>query len=329
MSARAAVTGSTGCVGRALVARLAHAGTIRVLSRNPSAHTEALRASGHHIVPGDLDDPAALDALVEGVDVVYHCAAQLGNADAALSRRVNVHGTRALADACLRSGVRRLVYVSSISVYSATSPHGDTIDETDEPRNIDRLCTYSRTKYYGELAVRDASARGGLEFTIVRPTNVYGPWSQPWFLSWARLLRRIPIAFGAVPIDVVHVDDLAVALVQVAGADAALNETLHIGHETVVMREFICRIGQVIGRRPIRLPDTIDHLLRAAIDRGFRMGTGTVTAMPMLRPSIYPHAKAGRLVGYAPRWTLAEGLAGLVQWYHESYERERRWHPGA
>lgn len=328
MTVTTAVTGATGCIGRALVSQLARSGGTRVLARNPSAHSEALRAAGHEVVPGDLEDPAALRALVEGVDVVYHCAAQLGNTDRRLSTRVNVQGTRALADACRDAGVRRLVYVSSISVYSATSPAAGVLHERDEPENIDRLCTYSRTKYLGELAVRDVAARGGLEFTIIRPTNVYGPWSQPWFLSWARLLRKAPIAIGDLPIDVVHVDDVATALIQAGAATAAANETLHIGHETVVMREFIARIGKVVGRRAAFLPRSADRLLRVVADRAFRAATGTTTAMPLLRASRYPHARAAAVIGYAPQVTIEHGFAALGRWFRDEYERAAGRHTG-
>jgi nucleoside-diphosphate-sugar epimerase len=319
MSARSAVTGSTGCLGRALVARLETTAPVRVLARTPSAHTEALRARGHEIVPGDLDDPAALDALVAGVDVVYHCAARLGNGDAAASRRVNVGGTALLAEACVRAGVRRLVYVSSISVFSATESAGGVIDESREPGNIDALCIYSRTKYEGERAVRRIAGRSGLEFTIVRPTNVYGPWSRPWFLGWADLVRRLPVAFGNLRIDVVHADDVADALVRAGSSPATANATLHIGADVVKMRDFIGRVGAVVGRKPRRLPDGVDYVARYVAAHAFRIVTGTVTAMPLLRESSYPHSKAERSIGYLPRIGLDEGFARMARWYEAEY----------
>lgn len=309
-----AVTGATGCLGRSLIGTLESLGTVSVLARTPSAYTESLRASGHRIVPGALDDDGSLDALVQGASVVFHCAARLGNANPAASWRANVDGTERLAMASVRAGVRRFVYVSSISVYSATD-RPDAITESDLPRNLERLCTYARTKYEGEIVARAAAERSGMEVTIVRPTNVYGPWSQPWFLGWARMLRRLPVAFGNLPIDVVHVDDVAAALLAAGTLPAAGGETLHIGHDVVLLRDFIASVGDVIGRRVWRLPDAADAIARRAADFAFSWITGTRIAMPLTRPSIYPHTKALRVIHYTPRIDLIEGFASLRQWY--------------
>ena len=309
-----AVTGATGCLGRALIRTLETIGPASVLTRTPSAYSESLRGAGHRIVPGALDDDASLDALVQGASVVFHCAARLGNGDPAGSWRDNVEGTERLAIAAARAGVRRFVYVSSISVYSATHRDGP-ITEEEMPRHLDRLCTYARTKYEGELVARAVGERGKMEVTVVRPTNVYGPWSQPWFLGWARMLKRLPVAFGNLPIDVVHVDDVASALLSAGTLPKAAGETLHIGHDVVLMRDFIAAIGDVIGRRVVRLPDWLDALVRRAADTGFTLATGKRIGMPMVRPSIYPHSKALRCIHYAPRVDLIEGLASLRRWY--------------
>ena len=314
MSTLFAVTGASGCLGRSLVRTLESIGPCSVLARTPSAYTESLRSSGHRIVPGALDDDASLDALVQGASVVFHCAAQLGNADPAASWRANVDGTERLALAAARAGVRRFVYVSSISVYSATERHGPIV-ETDMPRGLERLCTDARTKYEGEIVARAVGERAKMEVTVVRPTNVYGPWSQPWFLGWAKMLRRFPVAFGNLPIDVVHVDDVAAALLAAGTLPAAGGETLHIGHDVVLMRDFIAAVGDVIGRRVVRLPDWIDAIVRRAADTGFTLFTGRKIGMPMLRPSFYPHTKALRVIHYTPQVDLIQGLASLQRWY--------------
>ena len=330
MTTRYAITGVTGCLGRALVQVIPSPSTplgvncardplsIRALARTPNSFTESLRLRGHEIVPGDLDDPEALDRLVAGVDVVFHCAAQMGNADEAASERVNVDGTRLLAEACARAGVKRLVYVSSISVYSATTRR-EHIEEGDLPENVDQLCAYARTKLGGELAVRDVSRRTGLRFTIIRPTNVYGPWSGPWFVNWARLLDRVPVRFGNVPIDVVHADDVARAMIRAAGSADAINEVFHIGHEQMLMRDFLGRIGDAIGRRTYRLPDVIDWLVRVMAHYGFRARTGRTLGLPLLERRTFSHAKAAHLIGYQPTMSLGQGFNELRRWYRGEF----------
>jgi len=323
VTARAAVTGASGFFGRALEARWAPRAQLRGLFRRRTALSDAWQARGHEVVIGDLDDEAALAALVAGADVVYHCAARMRKDDPVASRRVNVLGTERLARAAGAAGVPRLVYVSSISVYSATRPPppGHTVTEAVEPQNLDRLNPYSATKYAGELVVRGLASRGeGPAVTIVRPTNVYGPWARSWFLDWARRLERLPVVIGGnVPIDVVHVDDVAAALILAGESAAAANETLHLGHETITLRDFVALVGQVVDRKVWRLPAGADYLARLLVERLYRLAKGTCMSMSLTRPIRYPHTRAQQLIGYEPRIRLEEGFAGLAEWYRHTY----------
>lgn len=330
-----AVTGASGFLGRALEPKLAPRGRLRGLFRTRSELSDAWRERGHEVAFGDLDDEGALASLVEGADVVYHLAARKRKDDPAASWRVNVRGTERLARAAGKAGVRRLVYVSSISVYAATEPSDpeaapreragregvQTLTEEVEPRNVELLNPYSATKYEGELAVRALAERGGgPELTIVRPTNVYGPWGRSWFLDWVRRLERLPVVIGGyIPIDVVHVDDVATALIQAGESEAAAGETLHIGHEAVTLAHFAARVGEVIGRKVWRLPAPFDYLARVVIERGHRLLKGDRMSMPLTRRVHYPHTKAERVIGYAPRISLEEGFERLARWYRETY----------
>src|SRR5262249_36422627 len=84
--------------------------------------------------------------------------------------RVNVTGTRLVADGAVAAGVSRLVFFSTIAVYGLTGPEG--ADEATPPRPES---AYARTKLEGEEAVRDADGRGGLRTTVLRLAAVYGP----------------------------------------------------------------------------------------------------------------------------------------------------------
>ena len=110
---RVLVTGSSGFLGSALLRRLRDSGeAVRVLRRRPGSCESDPKL---HVVYGDLGDPAAVDRAVAGVDVVYHVgAAMKGWAED--FQRGTVLGTQNVIDACLRHHVKRLVYVSSLSV---------------------------------------------------------------------------------------------------------------------------------------------------------------------------------------------------------------------
>lgn len=339
-----AVTGAGGFFGRALAERLAGRARLRGLFRREDERSRAWRQRGGEVLVGDLGDPEALAALVEGAEVVHHLAARKEKSDLEASRRVNVEGTARLARVAREAGVGRLVYTSSISVYAATEgrpPSGagagtgargpeegadrglPVLVEEDEPRSLDRLNPYSRTKYEGELALRELAARGEApELAIARPTNVYGPGGRAWFDDWAERLERVPLAIGrGLPLDLVHVDDVARGLDLAGRAPAAAGETLHLGGESVELAEYLVLIGEAVGIRVRRLPRALDRLARAAIDALHRGRKGNVMSTPLTRRVVYPHDKARRLLGWEPEVALEEALAELGRAYREGRER--------
>lgn len=315
-----AVTGASGFIGRALEARLRPRARLRGLFRTPSPSAEAWRQRGHELVWGGLDDAEALARLVAGAEVVYHLAARTRKDDREASRRVNVLGTRRLAAAAGAAGVERFVYVSSISVYAATEAPGGTVTEELEPRHVERLNPYSRTKYEGEQVVRALAASGeGPGFTIVRPTNVYGPGGRAWFLDWAERLERLPVAIGrGLHLDLVHVDDVAEGLVRAGESSATAEEVLHLGGQPVELAAYLTELGEAIGLRVRRLPAPLDRVVRAAIEGVHRVLEGDRMSTPLTRSARYPHAKARRLIGYEPRVSLAEALRELGRRYREA-----------
>ena len=311
-----AVTGATGFIGRALVNALAPTARVRVLVRRPDALTVDLANRGVGLVFGDLVEPDTAAQLVRGVDVVIHCAARLGLADPARSAAVNVIGTERLARAARSAHVRRFIYVSSISVLGATRRSQDVLTEDDEPEDIERLNAYARTKYFGERRLRDAAGgKGELSWTIIRPTNVYGVGSRPWFSNWVRAIERLPIAVGDVAIDMVHVADVVQALCLAAAMPAGENHVLHVGHEMVKLNRFVQAIGDVVGRRVRTLPPHLDAVARWVIERGYRALTGRHMSMALTRSVRYPYARAASLLGYAPRVRLIDGLRMMAQQY--------------
>ncbi|HEX9729705.1 MAG TPA: NAD(P)-dependent oxidoreductase [Gemmatimonadales bacterium] len=318
-----AVTGASGFVGGALVARLLPHVRVRALFRPGDARAERLADRGCEIVRGDLDDTEALRRLVRGADTVHHCAATMGRRDAARSRAVNVLGTERLGRAALECGVRRFVYVSSISVFAATRRSDPWISEAIAPEHVERLNAYGRTKYEGELRVRALATSGGLRYTIIRPTNVYGPGSGPWFHQWERMLRRMPIAIGDFPIDVIWIDDLVEAMLQAAESEAAADEVFHVGHEMVKLNEFVRALGRVVGRRVLKLPAPLDRAVRAGVDRLYRAATGRQMSLSLVHPAYYPHSKASKAFGFAPRVPLEDGVARLTDWWSRSREARR------
>jgi dihydroflavonol-4-reductase len=215
VSMKVAITGATGHIGANLTrALLAQGMTPRVLVRK---NLKPIANLPLDLVEGDVRDPATLDKLFDGVDVVYHLAAYISIASGADSGvQLNVDGPRAVVDACLRNGVKRLVHFSSVHALHAP-PAGQTIAEDAELADHGDDLPYDRSKAEGEKVVQAGIARG-LDAVICSPSGVIGPNDfSPSFMGDA-LIRmhdgRLPgLVDGAY--NFVHVADV------VAGAMAA------------------------------------------------------------------------------------------------------------
>jgi L-gulonolactone oxidase len=319
----ACVTGASGCIGQALLRRLAGTCHVKALFRTESDESRAWRARGCEIVTGDLADPASLARLVKDAEFIFHCAATMGKTDAVRSYEVNVLGTRRLLQAAVAAGCRLFVHISSISVYAATEAMGGVLTEDIELAHLEALNPYSRTKLLSEREVRCTCAGSGLHYLILRPTNVYGPLSRPWFLAPARIVSHLPVLGGDVEIDLVHVDDLAKAAVQAAQCPLAWDETFNLGHESRPLREFLAEMAHLLGCRPAMLPRTVDRFLRHAVAALHRAATGTEMSLSLVRSRRYPASKAKALFGYRPEIHLEEGLRQTVHWYFQQAQEAR------
>jgi dihydroflavonol-4-reductase len=173
------ITGASGFLGGAMVdALLARGALVRALVRD--ALPEALRGRGVQVHRGAIDDRSTLDRAVEGATFVFHVAANLRMDKSAWdeSYRTNVVGTRAIVDASLRAGVRRLIYTSSGSTLGKPLDALDGpirwIDESS-PYNFDGLgWVYPVTKHLGEREVLEGISKG-LDAVITHPTAIFGP----------------------------------------------------------------------------------------------------------------------------------------------------------
>lgn len=173
----ALVTGGAGVVGKALCRELlARDVCVRVLVL-PGDTQAGFLPEGVEVFYGDVSDLESIRKAFEGVDLVYHLAAILLSTKPGAFERINTDGTRNVVAAAREAGVKRLLYVSSISV---TYPV---------------LTEYGKSKLAGESCVKESS----LEWTIVRPTLVIG---EPVgygggieFNMYANYVRRFPVYF--------------------------------------------------------------------------------------------------------------------------------------
>jgi UDP-glucose 4-epimerase len=166
----------TGRVGRNLARSLLTEGrTVRGLVLPDDPGLEGARAAGVECVTGDLADPAAVAAALEGVDSVVHLGAAMifGPNDNPVLLNANIRGTYELAHAAAKTGVRRFVFASSDEVYPSLFAKYLPIDES-HPR--EPYSFYGVTKVAGEELLHYEHRVNGLPIAIARFSLVYEPW---------------------------------------------------------------------------------------------------------------------------------------------------------
>jgi nucleoside-diphosphate-sugar epimerase len=265
---RYAITGATGFVGGALARQLRAAGhEVRALVRDP-ARASALSSLGVELVPGDLDDAAALDRLCDGVDGLFHVAGwyRLGQRDPSLGTRVNVEGTRNALAAAQRNGVPRVVYTSTLAVNSDT--HGEVRDETYRHTG-GFVSHYDRTKAEAHR-VAEQFAADGLPVVIVSPGLVYGPGdtAQTGALIEQVVRGKRPQVPAGGGVCWAHVDDVAAGHV-LAMEKGTPGESYMLAGPRATLADGLRQLASIAGTKgPMVLPDAVVRAVAAV--------TGTV-----------------------------------------------------
>lgn len=171
---KAFITGATGFVGSHVASALAEQGAdLRLLVR-PASRTDNIAGLNAETVTGDLREPASLKKAMAGCEFAFHVAAdyRLWVRDPEEMYRANVEGTRAIIQAAQESGVRRVVYCSSVATMGFTES-GQIVDE-DTPVSIeDMIGHYKRSKFMAEQVALEAG-RAGANVVLVNPTTPIG-----------------------------------------------------------------------------------------------------------------------------------------------------------
>jgi nucleoside-diphosphate-sugar epimerase len=307
------VTGPDGFVGYRLCERLLKDG----FAVRGAQFTPALLPSGcESVVVGDLAEVTNWDEALDGVDRVVHLAARVHIMNDESSdplqafRRVNVEGTRRLAEAALRAGVKRFVFISSIKVLGESTP--DRPFGPDDPFAPED--PYGISKMEAEKLLTQFSQESGMEVAIVRPPLVYGPGVRANFLKLLSVVcKGIPLPFGSVNNcrSLVSVNNLVDFLVCCLTHEKAANEAFLVsdGHD-LSTAGLIQAIAKAAGCRPMLLsvPPVCMKLAGSVL--------GKRAEVERLCGSLAVDISKGReLLGWNPPGTIEDGLQETVLWY--------------
>ncbi len=323
-----AVVGGSGFVGGEVVRRLVAAGydvhgSFRT-EKAPPWHVDDVNCSWAHV---DLDHPATIAPFVRDMAAVVHCAGHVPQPGQELAgaRQVAVRQLRSLLDICLASGVRRVVYVSSITTALQQLASSEDVDETHRyvPGSTSNIHFEVKAAMEAEVYRYVAS---GLDVVIALPTVVLGPGDRR---SWAgRFVRsvaadRLPLRPTGLTINIVDVRDLAKGVVA-ALQRGRTGRRYILGGTDIELSELIEAVADVSGSTPSAM--TIDALRAAPVIRlaqravqggwpGARRASSIATIFEIARRSngISRKRAAGEL--NAPTRRLQHTIRDTVQWF--------------
>ncbi|EJL49727.1 nucleoside-diphosphate-sugar epimerase [Rhizobium sp. CF122] len=267
------VTGATGFVGQNLQ---------QALRTRDVAYRAAGRSAQAGSVPvGDIDGATDWKAALPGVDGIIHLAATNQNViDGSSSgtdvfRRVNTDGTINLAQQAAASGVKRLVFISTIKVNGERSTKGRPFTPHDSP---DPTTEYAASKLEAEQALIALSKTSGMEIVIIRPPLVYGRGAVGSFRALTKLLRSgIPLPVASIDNrrSMVHVENLTDLIITAAFHRAAAGQILLASDdEAISTPELLRRLAAAMdcSARLVPFPPVILHLLGRATGKGDLVG---------------------------------------------------------
>jgi len=304
------VTGANGFVGRALVARLANDPRFGVRATTRRGIPDGLQ----HIGPVhalDLEQQVDFREALLDVSCVIHTAARVhvgsdrGHSDLARFRRINVEGTRHLAEQAAVVGVRRFVFVSSVKVNGEFTRPGMPFRASDTPRPE---CAYGVSKWEAEQVLARVAKETGLEVVIVRPPLAYGPGVKANLLRLMQLVHKgwpLPLARVDNRRSLVALDNLIDLLTRCIDHPAAARQTFLVSDgEDLSTPELIRGIAEAMGRPPRLYPVPLPIL------RGAARMTGRVAEFERLTGSLQLDIQATRVtLGWEPPISVREGLA--------------------
>ncbi len=307
------ITGGSGFLGTGLARRLTACGgmSVRIFDLRGGRDLPA----GAEFFRGDIREPEDVGKAVEGASTVFHLASLLPCARAGKGfYEVNVEGTRNLMEACLRQGVKRVVYVSSSCVYGL--PVALPLRE-DSP--VNPVGDYGRSKLLGEEVCRGYIS-SGMRVSIIRPRFIVGSGRLgilEVIFGWVRENRKVyTIGRGNNRFQMVGIEDLIDACLLVAGSGK--NDVYNIGADGVpTVRELLA--GLI---RHARSSSALVPLNATAVKLGMRI-LDALNLVAFSREQylfadkeyILDTSKAKEELGWKPKYTHAGAFNSAYDWY--------------
>jgi dihydroflavonol-4-reductase len=325
---KAFVTGGTGFVGSHLVESLLSNPSVeetKVLIRSQEKWLKGLAYSPVH---GNLEHIDAIGQHLEGIDVLFHCAALLHAPNLEHFIRANVEATLRLVEMALESGVHNIVILSSLAAVGPSNADANALTERSPMRPISN---YGRSKMMMEEGlqklVSSTEQNPKLSIKILRPPAVYGPRETDIFGLFKALNRRIAPVIGPFKqknLSLIHVHDLVEGMGKSMHWKTPGVHSYFVGgpENAYSWEEIFMRCSSILGKSFLKIP--IPNALLFGIARVSELTAPLVQRYPALNVEkanelsqnwVCSSEKAKREWDYSPSIGLEAGLANTLDWY--------------
>jgi nucleoside-diphosphate-sugar epimerase len=310
---KVAITGASGFIGKLLVEKHLTVGDeVHFLSRNNNSIFPVNYKLYHHI--GDLSSSETLKDFLKDIDILYHCAAEIG--DESKMDDTNVLGTKNLLEAA-KNNVEHWVQLSSVGVYGPI--YEGVITENHKYNPINK---YERTKLQSDILLMERALNCNISFTVIRPSNVIGKSmkSQSLFQLISTVDRGMFFFIGreGASANYIPIENLIESLYLAATHPNAKNQVYNISN-WVPIETFISYISKVLGKSRPKV--RISKVLAKKLGRITSLFSKNQLTLPRIEAlsnrAIYSNQKIETELGYKPIITAKEAVKNLVVHYQK------------
>lgn len=334
------VTGATGLLGSHLVQRLRDQGRqVRALVR-PGSDVRFLQAHQVELVRGDLTSTEDCHGATQGVDIVFHSAAKVGDwGDWAEFQVGCLDSTRQLAEASVESGVSRFIHISSTSAYGHPTEGGPPVAE-DAPLGQNLWWAwdyYTRSKVECERLLWDLADTRSLPLTVIRPSWLYGERDRT---TTSRLMGRIRsggiplIGRGTNPLSAIYAGEVARAAILASEHPASAGHAYNVTDlGSITQQGFFDLWAEAAGHPPTHKQIPYRSVFAAAFAfeawgrllRSTRPPAITRYATWLMgRNLAYSTQKIRDTLGWTPSITYKDSIDRTVRWFEGNQGRPNR-----
>ena len=322
------VTGANGFIGSHIVEKLISNGYDTTGLVRKSSNLRFIQHMPVKLVYGDVTDLQSLTSAFEGIDIIIHnagMASDWGNYQN--FERVNVLGTKTVAEAALQKKIKNIVYLSSTAIHGFGSK---SIMDESSPRNHKNF-PYSKSKQIAEDFIMDFGENNSIDVTAIRPGNVYGPRDHTFMNKYAEAIqsgKAAVINHGSAKTCPTYVENLADAILLACFHPNAKNEAFIITDGLdITWSQFNSKIIQKLKyTKP--LPSYPFHLaygLGWALEYLFKLVKSKkpplITTYRVQNGGLnynFSIDKAKSMLGFEPKIGLDEAISRTLDWYIQS-----------